>query len=96
MTNNVFVYLWGYTKLHEMYAIGLTPFKHPMWTNRPTYQEMLIKHYQAWLWQSSDASFTNNDDIEEFDLTNKTIPKFEVYTAQFWHAIKVDEVKHQI
>jgi hypothetical protein len=32
MTNNVFVYLYGYTKQHEMRAIDIILFKHPMWT----------------------------------------------------------------
>ena len=34
--------------------------------------------------------------MEEFDLTNKTIPKFEVYTTQVRHAIYIDNNKHQI
>jgi hypothetical protein len=34
--------------------------------------------------------------MEEFHMTNKTIPKFEVYTTQVRHAIKINDTKHQI
>ena len=96
MSNQVFVYQRGYTKQHEMRAIGVILFKHPTWTFRPNYQEMLQRHCQEWLAQSSDASFSNTDDMEEFDMTKKTIPPFKVYSTQVRHSINIDETKHKI
>jgi hypothetical protein len=52
MSNNVFIFLRGYTKQHEMRAIGVILFKHPQWTFRPNYQEMLSTHCKEWLEQS--------------------------------------------
>jgi adenine specific DNA methylase Mod len=47
---------------------------------------MLKEHCTQWLIQSSDASFKNTADMQEFDTSNKEVPNFEVYTTTIKHS----------
>ena len=69
-----------------MSQTGVILFKHPVWTFRPNFKQLLTEHCTEWLNASSAASFKNISDMQEFDTTNKELPQFEVYTTTIRHS----------